>query len=262
VRNAALITDQGRLLEIFKTPAVGDGRYLLAATDSAGNTRRDTVNLRFPVPTSNARKAAPAAATTLEGSPRSVYRQGQLRFKFLVPVRLAAGKAPGTLTEDSVRTRPLRVPADARLNASGTQLTITLDTKAQKDIEIKLDTLALRTITGQSLGVRRGVRLAVTDQEPTGVLFGTIQTKQPSFFLQLLSDKYEVVEQLRSPKGSFRFDRLPPGKYRLRVLIDANNDGRWFAGDPNLLKPAEPVFIYPKLLEIRAGFEIEENLSF
>jgi hypothetical protein len=154
------------------------------------------------------------------------------------------------------------MPADARLNASGTQLTITLDTKAQKDIEIKLDTLALRTITGQSLGVRRGVRLAVTDQEPTGVLFGTIQPKQPSFFLQLLSDKYEVVEQLRSPKGNFRFDRLPPGKFRLRVLIDANNDGRWFAGDPNLLKPAEPVFIYPKLLEIRAGFEIEENVSF
>ncbi|NML66911.1 hypothetical protein HHL22_17025 [Hymenobacter sp. RP-2-7] len=262
VRAATLLADQGRLVEVFKTPAVGDGRYLLAVTDSTGNTRRDTVNLRFPVPTSNARKALPAAATVLEGSPRAVYRQGQLRFKFLVPVRLVASKAPGTLTEDSVRTRPLRVPADAYLSPNGTQLTVVLDTKAQKFINIKLDSTALRAVTGQSLGLRRPVRLLVTDQEPTGVLLGTIQTKQPSFFLQLLNEKYEVVEQRRSPKGSYRFERLLPGKYRLRVLIDANNDGRWYPGDPDLQQPAEPVYLYPKLLEIRAGFEIEEKLSF
>ncbi|MGI4833718.1 MAG: Ig-like domain-containing domain [Janthinobacterium lividum] len=262
VRAATLLADQGRLVEVFKTPAVGDGRYLLTVTDSTGNTRRDTVNLRFPVPTSTARKAVAAPITSLVGSPRSVYRQGQLQFRFAVPVRLVPGKAPGTLTEDSVRTRPLRVPADARLSANGTQLTLVLDTKAQKYIEIRLDTTALLTVTGQSLGLRRAVRLLVTDQEPTGVLLGTIQTKQPSFFLQLLNEKYEVVEQRRSPKGPFRFERLPPGKYRLRALIDANNDGRWYPGDPNLQQPAEPVYLYPKLLDIRAGFEIEEKLSF
>ena len=262
VTAATLLTEQGHTVEIFKTPAVADGRYVLALSDSTGNVRRDTVNLRFPVPTaSSGRKVAPVG-TTLEGGPRSVYRQGQLRFKFPVPVRLVAGRSPGTITEDSLKTRPLRVPADARLSPDGTQLTITLDTKALKYIDLRLDSLAFSAITGQSLYLRRPVRLAVTDQDPTGTITGTVQTSHPSFFLQILSDKYELVAQLRSPKNTFRFDRLAPGKYHLRVLIDTNNDGHWYAGDPDLKQPAEPVYVYPKLLEIRAGWETEEKLSF
>ena len=261
-RAAIVLADDGRTLTVFKTPALGDGRYLLAISDSTGNARRDTVALSFLVPTATTRTRVPVAGTTLEGSPRAVYRQGQLRFRFPVPVQLAAGRSPGTLTEDSVRTRPLRVPADARLSSNGLHLTVTLDTKALKNIEIRLDTTALLAVNGQSLGLRRAVRLPVVEQDPSGTITGTIQTTVRSFFLQLLNDKYEVVAQLTSPKNTFRFDRLAPGRYRLRVLIDQSGDGRWYGGDPLLKQPAEPVFVYPKLLEIRAGWETEEKLSF
>ena len=262
VQRAAELTDQGRSVLIYKTPEVSDGRYLLVATDSVGNQRRDTLNLRFPVPTAVSKKPALLPGTTLVGGPRSVYRQGQLKFKFPVPVRLAAGKSPGTLTEDSLKTRPLRVPAEARLSPNRTELTVDLDTKALKTVEIRLDSTALLAITGQSLGLRRPVRLPVVDQDPSGVLMGKIQTKYSSFDLQLLDEKYQVLEQRPSPGGSYRFDHLPPGKYRLRVLVDADGDGRWRGGDPNLKIPAEPVYLDPKLLQIRAGFEITEDLSF
>ena len=261
-RRAAELTDLGHSLIIYKTPAVGDGRYLLVATDSVGNQRRDTINLRFPVPTAAGKKPLAPAGTTLAGGPRSVYRQGQLRFRFPVPVELVAGKSPGTLTEDSVQTRALRVPADAQLSPSRTELTVNLDTKALKTVEIRLDSTALLAVTGQSLGLRHGVRLPVVDQDPGGVLMGKIQTKYPHFELQLLDEKFQVQAQLESPRGSYRFDHLAPGKYRLRVLIDADGDGRWLGGDPELKLPAEPVYLDPKLLQIRAGFEITEDLSF
>ncbi len=258
---ATQLVDQARGLVLYKTPTVGDGRYLLTATDSTGNVRHDTLNVRFPVPTAAGKKTAPAY-TSLEGNVRTVYRQGQVKFRFPVPTLLVAGKAVGTLTEDSLKTRPLYLPADGTLSANRTELTINIDTKAQKSIDIRLDSTAFAAITGQSLGLRRGVHLGVVDQDPSGLITGTIQSKYPQVDLQLLTDKFEVVSQLRSPKGTYRFAHLAPGKYRLRVLIDQNGDGHWRAGDPLLQVPAEPVYLYPKVLEVRAGWEAEEKLSF
>jgi hypothetical protein len=258
LQEAVLLTEQGRTAALYRTPALGDGRYLLAVTDSAGNTARDTLNVNFPVPTAASRKAAPPAGTAVEGNPRSVFRQGQVRFKFPVPVRLAAGQPVGTLAEDSVKRRPLRLPADGTLSPDRTELTIILDTKAQKTVEIRLDTTAITAITGQSLGLRRALRLAVTDIDPSGVIKGTIQTKETQFDLQLLDEKYQVVQQLRSPKGRYRFDRLPPGSYRFRVLIDKDGDGRWRGPDPNLRLPPEPVVVSPTLLKLRANFELDD----
>lgn len=261
VQAATELTDQAHALLIYKTPALGDGRYLLAVSDSVGNERRDTLNLRFPVPTAAGKKTLPAG-TSLVGGSRSVYRQGQVKFRFPVPVQLVAGRSPGTLTEDSVKTHALRVPAEASLSPDRTLLTVNIDTKALKTVEIRLDTTAILAVTGQSLGLRRPVRLAVTDQDPSGLITGTITSKYPQFDLQLLNDQFQVVAQLRSPRGTYRFDHLAPGKYRLRALLDQDADGRWRGGDPNLRRPAEPIYLYPKTLEVRAGWEDEENLSF
>ncbi|GAA4502262.1 hypothetical protein GCM10023172_25380 [Hymenobacter ginsengisoli] len=262
VQQAVEIADQGRSVLIFKTPTVVDGRYLLAATDSVGNQRRDTINVRFPVPTAAGKRAPVAAGTSVVGNPRSVYRQGRVQFRFPVPVQLVAGKSPGTLTEDSLKTHALRVPAEASLNSGRTELTVNLDTKALKNIEIRLDSTALLAVTGQSLYLRRPLRLAVVDQDPSGQLIGTITTKYKSFDLQLLDEKYQVLAQLHNPRGSYRFDYLAPGKYRLRVLIDQDGDGHWRGGDPNLQLAPEPIYFNPKVFDIRAGFEITENLAF
>jgi hypothetical protein len=256
LQESIFLTEQGRTAALYHTPTLGDGRYLLAVTDSSGNTARDTLNITFPVPTAASRKAAPLAGTAVEGNPRSVFRQGQVRFKFPVPVNLAPGQPVGTLAEDSVKRRPLRLPADGILSPDRTELTIILDTKAQKNVEIRLDTTAITTITGQSLGLRRALRLDVTDIDPSGIIRGSIQTKVKQFDLQLLDEKFQVVRQLRSPKGSYRFDRLPPGSYRFRVLIDQDGDGRWRGADPNLRVPPEPVIVSPTLIKVRANFEL------
>jgi hypothetical protein len=94
------------------------------------------------------------------------------------------------------------------------------------------------------------------------VLMGPIETKVAQFDLQLLDDKYQVVRQLRSPKGRYRFDRLPPSSYRFRVLIDQDGDGRWRGADPDLRRPPEPVYVSPTLIKLRANFELEDKLTF
>lgn len=260
---AVQLADAGRSVLLYKSPGLADGRYLLKATDSSGNVAHDTLAVRFPVPGTAARKAPALLAYTVEGNPRSVYRQGRVRLQFPVPMVPVAGRPVGTLIEDSVRRRPLRLPADGTFNAARIELTVMLNTQAKTRVELVIDSTALLPVTGQALRwPRRPVRFEPGEVDPDGTLFGTIKTERKSFALQLLNDKYEVVQALASPTGKYRFEHVPPGKYRLRVLIDANGDGRWEGGNPDLRTPAEPVFLNPKVLQMRSNFEIEETVTF
>ena len=261
VAEATQLMERGRTVVVYKTPAVADGRYVLLATDSTGNTSRDTLLLKFPVPPATTKKAASPPLYSVEGAPRTIFPEGQVKFQFAVPVRVATDKPFATLVEDSVRRRPLRLPADGTLSPDRTQLAVRFNAKAKNRIDIVLDSTAVTAITGQPLRLKP-LRLGLSEQDVSTSLSGTISTRQKSYELQLLDDKFQVVASLASPRGAYLFSDMPPGTYRLRVLIDGDGDGRWRGGDPKLLLAPEPVFLYPKVLKISAGFDVVEPLSF
>lgn len=254
---AVLLTDKGRTAVLYRVPELTEGRYLLTATDSVGNSGRDTVNVRFQ----GNEVARKGPAYVVEGNPREVYRQGQVRFVFREPVQLAPNKPIGTLAEDSVKRRPLRLPQDGTLSPDRLTLALTLNTTARKDVSILLDSTTISSITGQGLGLKP-LRLKVTEQNTTGSLSGPVQTKYTRYWVQLLEANGQVQATLDSPRGTYRFDFLAPGTYRIRVLIDADKDGRWRSSDPQLRVQPEPVFLFPKALEIRSNFDNVETLSF
>ena len=179
--------------------------------------------------------------------------------RFAVPVLIAPGQSFGTLTADSTTTRqPLRLPANGRLSPDHTELTITLNTKAEKTVTLLLDSATVRAVTGQSLGFRPQ-RLRVTDEANTGTLSGTIDTDYKNYQVQVVDQKNQPVAVLDNPRKTFAFNNLPAGTYRLRVLIDANNDGRWTSGSPDLRTPPDPVYYYPLALPpVRANWEQEK----
>ncbi|GAB3878330.1 hypothetical protein GCM10028824_40030 [Hymenobacter segetis] len=260
VAEAVQLADRGRSVVLFKTPEVGDGRYVLTATDSTGNVGHDTLQVKFPVPAA-AKKAPAPSLYTVEGGTRNVYPEGQVKFQFSVPVRIAKDRPFGTLVEDSVKRRPLRLPADGVLSADRTELAVRFNSKAKKRLEILLDSTAITAITAQDLRLKP-LRLGISEQDVSTSLSGTITTKEKSFELQLLDEKFQVVASLVSPKGTYLFSDMAPGTYRLRVLIDTDGDGRWRGGDSNLLLVPEPVYLDPKPQQVRAGFDIVEPLKF
>jgi len=81
-----------------------------------------------------------------------------------------------------------------------------------------------------------------------------------------------IVAELTGPKGEktvrrqvkerdsvFVFRYLPPGKYRLRFIIDLNGNGRWDEGSWRERRLPEPVVFYNKPIEIRARWDLEET---
>ena len=78
--------------------------------------------------------------------------------------------------------------------------------------------------------------------------------------LQLLGSKNELIKQdLLSNDTTLVYTYLTAGNYRLKLIVDSNNNGKWDMG--NYLKniQAEKVIYYNNELEVRANWEIEEE---
>ena len=85
-------------------------------------------------------------------------------------------------------------------------------------------------------------------------------TKQ--YLVQLMSEKEVVLKQLLV-KASQRlhFPYLLPVKYLLKIIEDRNFNGRWDTGDYLKNQQPERVNYFPKEIEIRANWDVEESWS-
>lgn len=100
------------------------------------------------------------------------------------------------------------------------------------------------------------------NKEDYGIISGKIITEHQSFILQLISERNEVVKELMNQKN-FEFTLIKPGKYKLRVLIDENENGIWEYG--NILQGIEPEpimhYITPDgtpFIMVRANWDIRD----
>jgi len=95
--------------------------------------------------------------------------------------------------------------------------------------------------------------------------FAILQVEiQPSnnqyFIVQLLDKQYKVVQEV-SNQNKFSFEHIPPGDYRLRVLVDENRNGKWDTGNFITGETHEPVVYFvnsenQELLTFRANWEV------
>lgn len=84
---------------------------------------------------------------------------------------------------------------------------------------------------------------------------------------------YPLIVQLTDTSGNpkreiyatgpkvFEFNNIGPAKYLIRVIFDANGNGKWDTG--NFLKKIQPerVSYYPDVLEVRANWELEQTFT-
>lgn len=79
--------------------------------------------------------------------------------------------------------------------------------------------------------------------------------------LELTNEKGEVQRtQTAAESQIFEFNHINPGKYLIRVIYDANNNGKWDTGNYLKRKQPEKVSYYPNTIEMRANWI--ENITF
>ncbi len=87
----------------------------------------------------------------------------------------------------------------------------------------------------------------------------TLNENPGNYIIQLLDGKENVLEERKlSSSTKEEFNYLMPGTYKIKAILDQNNNGRWDTG--NYLKHLQPeqVYYFPKAIEVRGNWDIDE----
>jgi len=102
---------------------------------------------------------------------------------------------------------------------------------------------------------------AFSDLEKFGSISGKVKTDYPGYFIQLIDTNNNLVDEQHNV-NSYTFTMVPPGNYKIRVLIDNNGNGKWDPGNMLLNIEPEEIMFFPKIISIRANWELNQNLRF
>ncbi len=78
--------------------------------------------------------------------------------------------------------------------------------------------------------------------------------------VQLVNNKFTLIsEQVLEENQPVEFDLVSPGKYYIRLVFDANKNGKWDTGNYLLKQQPERIVYYPSVLEVRPNWSLQET---
>jgi hypothetical protein len=102
--------------------------------------------------------------------------------------------------------------------------------------------------------------LTIEKDEELGSLSLNITTKEPNYLVQLISSRGDVLQTKRNIK-TYNFAFLQPQEYKLRIIVDKNNNQKWDAGNFQQSIEPEPIILYKAFdgktsIPVRANWEV------
>ena len=144
----------------------------------------------------------------------------------------------------------------------------TLPQAENKEYKIKMDTLIFKDIYGNwNDSLKAEFKTQSKTEFGNVILKLSFMTKQ-KYILQLMDERNNVFSQKyiglslsESNLKTIDFTEIPAGNYKVKVIYDDNDNGKWDTG--NILKHKQPehVFISGKQIKILSDWEIEEEIK-
>ena len=261
-----ILSANGKEVKFFNPQKYYDSiPLLISAQDSAGNSMKENLRIIF---SKKNNKNLPFTLKTTPDNAQSVKNDFVLEFNFSKPVKDFDEKQLSYLkNKDTIINYPLiEKSTDFEWNKQKTQLKIKKNIVFQ-NINIKIDSNAFVSIENEKMK-KQNLRLVVKDALKFGSLKLTLKpkairtdSKTTNYILQLLNETNQIVREEINPKN-IKLDYLERGKYRLRVILDSNKNGRWDGGDYQKSIPHEQIIFFNKEISIRENWDVEEVFEF
>lgn len=205
----------------------------------------------IPVPTIN-------LTTNINASAHDLYR----RIVIEAPEPLTSfdtAKVRLYSLEDTIRTRmPVLVKKDT---SSVRKYYIEHLWDSNASYELKIDSAAAYNIYGHP-SKKLDQKFKTQKEDYYGKIVLTLKGLEAPAIVQLLgNDKDEKILQKIQVlgDGKIEFPYLKPDKYKLKLIIDSNKNGKWDTGYlAQGIQPEEVVY-YPKIIKVRSNFEFAET---
>lgn len=91
------------------------------------------------------------------------------------------------------------------------------------------------------------------------ILVSLENAPEQKFWIQMINENGSVAYSKYGNEKQINFKSIKPGKYELRMLVDANENGIWDSADFADQIFAEPVYVLDKKIEVRPLWEIRET---
>ena len=101
------------------------------------------------------------------------------------------------------------------------------------------------------------VKLQIPKAETTGMVSIELNSKEPHFEVLLTTTSGTLVKSFRDLK-KYTYSYLEPTEYKITIIVDSNNNGKWDPGNFFKKEESEKVFLY-KTLENKSSFPIRAN---
>jgi len=225
-------------------------------TDSTGITdmREDTINMRFMTPRSTRGKARPAPFRFTSNISSGTLKPGSnIVLNSQTPFR-----EPDTSRimlygiEDK---KMVRVPYEIKKDSTNScRLTLTGKFGMDKNYIFIADSASFGNIYGVQSD-STAARFTVKGEESYGKLVLNVMNYEGSRIIQLLTEEEKIISEVQMEKdGKVEFPLLEKGSYKVRVIYDINNDGKWTTGDFYNKRQPEPVSYLPVIVEIKENW--------
>lgn len=125
---------------------------------------------------------------------------------------------------------------------------------------LEIDSLAATDIYGKpTLPLRHDFTVKQTGDYCSVLFHVTGLDSAIPAFVELLNSSDAVQRTARLDSGDAFFPFLTPGKYYARIVLDLNGNGEYDTGNYALGLQPEPVYYYPKAINVKKNWDKEEN---
>ncbi len=231
-----------KMIRLFRPAnrAAADTLHLtIMAEDSVGNLTELRERVYFSPLRTRAKNRTPLAVQLTPSAGEPIDNNLEFTLVFNKPI-LQFNTSSIIIGPDS--TKPMKLtPADLTWSNHYSRLVIRQKTNLRDTLLFRLQKGALISVQGDTLP-RYSTRYLIAEEDSYGLIAGRVNpvTLGPAgthFVVELLDEKYRVIRTAYDTP-TYSFARLRPGLYRVRVIIDANNNRKRDIG--NVQKGIQP----------------------
>lgn len=121
---------------------------------------------------------------------------------------------------------------------------------------LEIDSAAFQNIYG--ISSRKYRRQFTTQKEDFyGSIILELSSVKDPLLIQLLDNSKDekILRELKTnTDGIATFDFLPPNKYKVKIVFDSNNNGKWDTGSFDKMRQPERVAYLPEIIRVRSNW--------
>jgi hypothetical protein len=161
------------------------------------------------------------------------------------------------LLADTITPIPIDTIKDIKWNNYYTQLQINKQIKVQKNIRVLIPEGTFYSVEGDT-STKFNTTHELKDIEDYGSIYGNVVTTEKNFIVQLIDTESKVIAEQKNVQ-KYKFNYLAAGKYRVRVIIDSNGNGKWDQGNFNSLRQPEQIIFSQEEVSLKENWDQEFN---